>query len=137
MYDETVYPCTDDDFRLFRSFVDKWLRLLNLRRYPVTVTRESFRDDTQATIRFTTSSNVAVVIAINEKLESEPTPQHLERLALHEVLHLMFSEMYIAAQDKEASYAERMFRFERSEHMVITMLARRLLAERPLEPLDE
>lgn len=129
MYDETVYPCTDDDFGLFRRFVDKWLRLLNLRNYPVTVTRESFRDDTQATIRFTTSSNVAVVIAINEKLESEPTPQHLERLALHEVLHLMFSEMYIAAQDKETSYAERMFRFERSEHMVITMLARRLLDE--------
>lgn len=126
--DPDGYEFTDADLKYFQDCVERWQRKLDLRRYHLTIICEPLPEGVNANVAFTpNSSNTAATIRINTRQELPLTKDMLDRSALHEMLHLLFAEMFGAVEDTSSSHDERVFRFERSEHFVIEVLSRLLL----------
>lgn len=122
------YELSDANLKYFRDCVERWQNRLDLRRYYLTIIREPLPEGVNANVTFTpNSSNTAATIRINTRQELPPANLQLDCSALHEMLHLLFAEMFGAVDDVTSSHDERVFRFERSEHFVIAVLSRLLL----------
>lgn len=122
------YELSDADLKYFQDCAERWQRRLDLRRYHLTIIREPLAEGVNANVTFTpNSTNTAACVRLNTRQELPPTEETLNRAALHEMLHLLFAEMFGAVEDTSSSHAERAFRFERSEHFVIEVLSRLLL----------
>ena len=82
------------DFKIFKTYVDKWRIALGVTDWQVSVDVEELEDDRDAQCAFD-NQNRCARISSSKSLESPPN-KFLEANAIHEVLELVMADIRVA-----------------------------------------
>ena len=82
-------PDADDRFKIFSANIEHWGGRLGLRDWYVYTTHSTEPSECEALIEYDRDTRHASITYYS----SCPDPQPIERVALHEVLHLLFGDL--------------------------------------------
>ena len=108
-----------------RSWVEYWIRYLGLSDWAISVTEESLpaRDETVVSRAFMNWTQRAAKITLNsayrQSSENTGPMDSVERVALHEVLHILLCDLVNTCADQRDAYCNVA---DSAEHAVIRRL---------------
>lgn len=109
---------TKKDFELFKSFCDGHIKRLGLVEWSVHY-NHGYIDGSYAETGYKLSGGVATITLSKHWDDLRPkTDEHINRLALHEVLHIVMAPLFAEAGER---YTNQMA-LETAEHLIIRRL---------------
>lgn len=108
---------TKQDFNYFKERVHHWQKELGLMDWSIYVRHDNLNDKMGET-RYADEAGVATIILGKDWLDDTVTNAHLDRVAMHEGCHLLFSNLITEAK---ARYANE-YDIDRAEHHIIRVL---------------
>jgi hypothetical protein len=115
------YTFSNEDFTAFSEAVQYWVCRFGLSEWNVVVEHEQIGDNVQANASYEPKSKQALVRLTKSAEGDYGFQPDMKALALHEVLHLLFSDFcWVAAKAKD-DYADVV---QSHEHAIINRLVR-------------
>ena len=114
---------TKEDFEIFKKRCEYWRKELGLHRWKVYYEHKKTTDDeSYAETRPNTSDRIASIV-LDTRWDSEPkTPEKLDEIAKHEILHLLLAPLHYLARQRNFLNDE----YATAEHEIVWLLEQSL-----------
>jgi len=114
------HPITAEHRAQYKAFLDKWQRALNLDDWRIEFADKPAPNSNMADVQVYYEHRLAV-FRLGGKWRVAPTPQELERTAVHELLHVRLADIAHTARGKDGMAQEA------AEHAVIVLFEKLLI----------
>jgi hypothetical protein len=87
------YKITEEHFEIFKTEVEKWIDILGLQEWELSIRFDNIEGQPLAQVRYDVEARDATIL-LGKSWNREPTNYEIKDAAQHEVLELMLGELY-------------------------------------------